>query len=33
MLRSKEDVLRETGLVLEDLIIYDVPLKKEEEWV
>jgi len=34
MLKDATDVHRETGLVLEDLITYDVPLTKEdEEWV
>ena len=33
MLKSKEDVFRETGLMLENLITYNVEFTKEEEWV
>ena len=33
MLKSKEDVMRETGILLGDLITYDVPLTPEEEWL
>ena len=33
MLKSKEDVFRETGIVFEDLIIYDVPPIPEKEWL
>tara|TARA_R110000787_G_scaffold28514_1_gene77797 strand:+ start:840 stop:1589 length:750 start_codon:yes stop_codon:yes gene_type:complete len=34
MLKSKEDVLRETGIILGDLITYDVkPLNNNNEWL
>jgi len=34
ILKSKEDVLRETGIELPELVTYDVkPLKEEEEWL
>jgi len=33
MLKSKEDVFRETGIELENLITYDVQPTIEEEWV
>ena len=33
MLKSKEDVLRETGVILGNLLTYDVKPTKEDEWV
>ena len=34
ILKTKEDVLRETGLELPELVIYDIkPLKENEEWL
>ena len=34
ILKTKEDVLRETGIELPDLVTYDVkPLKEDEEWL
>jgi hypothetical protein len=33
MLKSKEDVFRETGVVLEDLVTYSINQIKEDEWV
>ena len=33
MLKSKEDVLRETGIELEELVINDVKPLNEDEWL
>ena len=34
ILKTKEDVLRETGIELPDLVTYDVkPLNENEEWL
>ena len=33
MLKTNDDVLRETGLVLDELKIYEVESHSDEEWV